>query len=91
MAKVPEVYRREVAGEAAAPDLSIADDEHCLAQLKDYRSLMPLAQEARRPMFLLEPGDGAIGGHQAAVTQCWSDFRHLARRIAQACGVPLPP
>lgn len=33
--------------------------------MKDYRSLMAMAQEASKPMFLLKPGDGALGGIRA--------------------------
>ena len=57
--------------------------QHRLAQLKDYRSLMPMAQEASKPMFLLKPADGAIGGHQQAVTDCYQDFRRLAQIILE--------
>jgi len=66
------------------------DDEHCLAYLMDYRSLMPMAQEARKPMFMLKPADGAIGAHQAAVTGCYNDFKALAKKIIAACGIPAP-
>ena len=38
-------------------------DPYQLGALKPYRSLMPLAQEARKPMFFLRPADGALGGH----------------------------
>jgi len=65
----------------------VADDERCLAHLKDYRSLMPLAQEARKPMFMLKPADGAIGAHQAAVTSCYLDFKALAKKIIAVCGI----
>lgn len=58
--------------------------------LKQYRSLMPLAQEARRPIFFLKPADGAIGSHMTAVQDCYRDFRDLAKRIARRCGVVLP-
>jgi chromosome partitioning protein len=51
---------------------------------------MPLAQQARKPMFFLKPADGAIGGHAAAVQSCYSDFRKLAERIAERCGITLP-
>jgi len=51
--------------------------------LKDYRSLMPMAQEAKKPMFLLRPADGAIGGHQGAVRQAYDDFKRLATRILE--------
>jgi hypothetical protein len=53
-----------------------------LATLKDYRSLiMPLAREARKPMFHLKPADGAIGSHVYAVQSCYRDFRNLASQI----------
>jgi chromosome partitioning protein len=65
-------------------------DPHCLATLKHYRSLMALAQEARKPMFQLRPADGAVGGHQTAVSDCYRDFEALARRIADRCGIALP-
>lgn len=49
---------------------------------------MPLAQEARKPMFLLKPADGATGGHATAVADCRADFRRLARTVAKRAGVP---
>ncbi|MCL4862914.1 MAG: hypothetical protein KJZ93_26125 [Caldilineaceae bacterium] len=51
---------------------------------------MSLAQEAGKPLFLLKRADGAIGGHAAAVQQCYQDFGALAGQIAQCCGVALP-
>lgn len=83
--RMPEVYRRSF-GQPPANDLDITSDEYCLGQLKDFRSLMPMAQEAKKPMFLLKPADGAIGGHQGAVRQAYMDFRVLAKRIAKAMG-----
>jgi chromosome partitioning protein len=41
-------------------------------------------------MFFLKPADGALGGHVAAVQDCYHDSRHLARRIAGRCGIALP-
>lgn len=61
----------------------VSDDPNCLAQLKDYRSLMPMAQEVRKPMFLLRPADGAFGGHQQAVQNCYADFKALTLRIME--------
>jgi chromosome partitioning protein len=40
-------------------------------------------------MFLLKPADGAIGGHQNAVAECYNDFHTLARKIAFRLGVKL--
>jgi len=45
---------------------------------------MPLAMEARKPMFHLRPADGAIGAHFEAVQDCRRDFRRLAKRLASA-------
>lgn len=66
---------------ASVLDTNITSDEHCLATLKHYQSLMPLAMEARKPMFFLKPADGAIGAHVAAVSDCYRDFQVLAQRI----------
>ena len=85
--RMPNAYHRMILDEPDPDNLLIDDDDACLAQLKDYRSLMPMAQEARKPMFLLRPGDGAIGGHQTAVTSCYEDFRILAGKIAAQCGI----
>jgi len=81
--RMPRVYRASFSEPAAAADLGVGSDPFCLAQLKDYRSLMPMAQEARKPMFLLRPADGAIGGHQGAVRQAYGDFLALANRILE--------
>lgn len=78
--RAPSVYLRDVLGQPAEP-VPEEPDKNRLAQLKDYRSLMPMAQEARKPMFLLKPADGAIGGHQAAVTECYRDFEALSEEI----------
>jgi chromosome partitioning protein len=52
---------------------------------------MPLAQEARKPMFLLKPGDGAFGGHQQAVSECYRSFRSLTDSIVSSCDVGPAP
>ncbi len=91
MAKIPAAYRRYVLDkDIAATMLEASNDRHCLATLRNYRSLMPLAQEARKPMFHLKPADGALGGHTRAVADCHRDFSRLARKIAHRCDVPVP-
>lgn len=84
--RIPAVYRQSILGEPVEVPIS-EPDPHRLATLKHYRSLMPLAQDARKPMFLLKPADGAIGGHTEAVMDCYRDFKDLALRIAAACGI----
>ena len=90
--RIPEVYRAEALDDAnarAVPDADAADDVNCLATLKHYRSLMPMAQEARKPMFHLRAADGALGGHIHAVLDCYDDFKGLAMAIAARCCVSL--
>ena len=87
MERIPGAYREFVVGGGTSPVPSMDEDRHCLAALKPYRSLMPLAQEARKPMFALKPADGAIGGHANAVQACYRDFRALARTVARRSGV----
>ena len=89
--RIPTEYRSSVldtSGEEAPS--SAAEDEHCLAMLKHYRSLMPMAHDARKPMFFLKPADGAIGSHFDAAKRAKDDFRELARGIAEAIDLPLP-
>ena len=84
--RIPGVYRSEVLGDSTAIDVT-AHDEHCLATLNHYRSLMPMAQEARKPMFQLRAADGALGAHIHAVQDCYRDFKALATAIAAKCGI----
>ena len=78
--KIPMEYRNSVLGQENK-NISMDDDENILAHLKDYRSLMPMAQEANKPMFMLKPADGVIGAQQNAVKSCYMDFRSLAKNI----------
>jgi hypothetical protein len=48
---------------------------------------MPLAQEARKPMFFLKPADGALGAHTYAVAEAYRDFRTVAEKIAKKAGI----
>ncbi len=90
MDKIPPVYRSSVLGESIAGALPpVLQDPYLLAQLKHYRSLMPLAMEANKPMFRLKPADGAIGAHIEAVNDCHRDFLSLAGKLAAAVGIHL--
>lgn len=81
--RMPSEYAENLLGDdrgaySASPD----QDENCLATVKHYRSLVPLAQEAHKPIFRLTSADGAVGGHASAATAAYGDFRDLAKRIA---------
>ena len=84
--RAPRVYAEGVLSEFEPVEEGETDPNR-LAQLKDYRSLMPMAQEARKPMFLLRPADGAIGGHQAGVQECYRDFEALAKEVKRRIGL----
>ncbi|MBX9698245.1 MAG: ParA family protein [Acetobacteraceae bacterium] len=86
--RIPSHYAEHVLGGLTAPPGSSGDDPNRLAQLKDYRSLMPMAHEARKPMFLLRPADGALGAHQGAVQDCYRDFSALTDEILRRCDLP---
>lgn len=80
--RMPDTYHEYVLQDstnAATPK----DDTECLATLKHYRSLIPMGQEARKPIFHLTSADGAIGGHAQAVQEAYKDFQILARLLEE--------
>jgi len=91
MDKIPSLYRTAILNQGISVKVPKVDtDQFCLATLKHYRSLMPMAMEARKPMFHLKPADGAIGAHAKAVQDCRMDFQDLAESIAALCKLALP-
>ena len=86
--RMPEAYAKHLMNGKRD---SFADrpenDEHCLATVKNYQSLVPMAQEARKPIFALTNADGAIGGHAKAVSNAYDDFRKLAESIRERIGL----
>ena len=90
IARIPATYATAVLHTQPNPDLTTKTDPNCIAMLKDYRSLMPLAQEARKPMFFLKPADGALGAHTYSVADAYSDFRSVAKKISDRTGIKAP-
>lgn len=80
--RIPAVYRQVVLAEPVVEGLMQEDDPYCLATIKHYRSLIPMGQEHRKPIFNLTSADGAIGSHANAVTAARQDFKRLALKIA---------
>jgi len=87
MDRIPDIYREAVLDEKKQPSLRVTRDPYCLSMLKHYRSLMPMAMEARKPIFFLKSADGAIGAHIEAVRSCYKDFEKLAERISSHTGI----
>ena len=80
--RMPAVYHEAVLQDstnAAKP----SQDEECLTTLKHYRSLIPMGQEARKPIFHLKSADGAIGSHAQAVQEAYKDFELLAHKLLE--------
>lgn len=78
--RMPAVYHNAVlrdSTDATKP----AEDKECLSTLKHYRSLIPMGQEARKPIFYLTSADGAIGSHAQAVREAYKDFELLANKL----------
>lgn len=86
--RIPGEFHRSVLGDPAIS--GGAADPYQLASLRNYRSLMPLAQDARKPMFDLRAGDGALGSTGRLVQTCYREFEHLAGRVMDAANIPMP-
>ncbi len=84
--RIPAVYRKSVLNKVALGQIRLEDDPYCLATIKHYRSLIPMAQEHRKPIFNLTSADGAIGAHANAVQDAKKDFKRLAEKIAAKMG-----
>lgn len=67
-----------------------APPPRCLARLRFLRTLEPLSRESGKPIFMLAPSDGAMGGFAAAVFDARRELRDLAREIARRADVALP-
>ncbi len=82
--RMPEEYAVNMLGNAEGPyPLSPQYDENALATVKHYRSLVPMAQEARKPIFELKVADGALGSHAAAASAAYGEFEALASRVVR--------
>jgi cellulose biosynthesis protein BcsQ len=71
--RIPGVY-----ADALGPPEILETWPPKIGTVRNYRSLMPLAHDARKPMFDLRPADGAIGSTQRYVQVCLQEFRELA-------------
>ena len=84
--KIPGEYSRAILN-ASAPDTEVSEDPACLGMVKNYLSLIAMAESARKPVFHLKPVDGAIGAHGEAVRRSFSGFEELTQSILRAAGI----
>ena len=86
--QLPTEYHLHVLGEPEWREgLTVANDPHCLALLPHYASLVPIAQEARKPIFDLKQADGVSGGQTQAVARCRTNFEGIARTLLDRLGL----
>ncbi len=83
--RIPAIFNEFVLGVANNDINSVDMDNNCISLLKHFRSLAPMSMEAHKPIFLLKPGDGAIGAHVYAVQKSYDDFKHLTQSILMKC------
>lgn len=76
--RIPSVFAESVLDKQRSDHRS-----HEIATLRNYQSLMPLAHDARKPMFDLKAADGAIGSTQTYVQKCRAEFRELAETVIE--------
>ncbi len=83
--RIPNIFNEYVLGETNTNINSVDIDINSIALLKHFRSLAPMSMEAHKPIFLLKPGDGAIGAHVYAVQKSYEDFQKLTLNILEKC------
>ncbi len=87
VSRIPFTYERFVLDRDTKLHRRIEGDPNCFSLIRHYRSLMPMAQEARKPMFFLKPADGAIGAHARSVQDSYNDFKELTKKILSKAGI----
>jgi chromosome partitioning protein len=90
LARIPTVYAESVL-DTSAHNVVVENDDNCIGMLKHYASLVPLAQEARKPIFKLQAADGALGGHAESARKAGDTYRKLALGIIDRCSTSRSP
>lgn len=75
--RLPDTYAEFVLGSPTG------GANHEVATVRNYRSLMPLAHDARKPMYDLRAADGAVGSTQRYVANCRLEFEALTHDVLQ--------
>ncbi len=90
MDRIPSEYRSSGLGKSSFAGVNVAEDPECLAMFKHYRSLMPMAHEAHKPVFLLRAADGALGSHGKAVQSAYHEFKLFTEKLLVRIGLDKP-
>jgi hypothetical protein len=82
--QIPLEYKKSVLGEQPGDSVlpkNVLDDPWCIGHLTNYDLLIPLARDARKPLFFLRPGDGAQGSYLDAAQKVYFEFKELMEKI----------
>lgn len=81
--EIPRRFARDVLMDDAEDRIprDVHGDPRCLGFLKNFASLVPLAQEARKPLFELKHADGVLGSQFQTVASADKAFAALATAI----------
>ncbi|OYU11472.1 MAG: chromosome partitioning protein [Comamonadaceae bacterium PBBC1] len=79
--QIPSDYRKYIEETTTDNTPKIEDDPFALALLRHYKSIVPIGQEARKPIFSLKSADGVSGSQMATVRAAYDDFQNLATKI----------
>lgn len=84
--RMPSAYQTHVMKHGSVAT-GVEEDPNCIGFVKNYQSLMPMAEDARKPIFKLTAADGAIGAHAVAVSKCYLDFKRLTNETLCRAGI----
>ena len=85
--RFPSAYRAALNELEPSSKLLPEDDPNCLGQVNSYSELMPLALEARKPIFHLKPVDGTVSGQMTVVRGASWYFHDLTLKLTKAIGL----
>lgn len=89
--RIPSTFHEKVLGEPEVdPALSTDNDPYCLAQIRHFAGLVPLAQQSGKPLFDLKRADGVSGGGSPLVHHAEKEFRDLCKKILRRLDVAVP-
>ncbi len=86
--RIPTEFAEHVL-KSRASTASVNTDPRSFGVVKHYRSLMPLAHDARKPIFHLQAADGVLGAHGTAAREAAKDFRRIGKKLADRVGLEL--
>ncbi|MBI5636290.1 ParA family protein [Candidatus Micrarchaeota archaeon] len=83
--QIPDKISTDIVEKLSAVDSNLVKQlnggSYFLGDMKNYHSLAPLSQSARKPIFELTSSDGIVGSHVDSVTNCNTEYSGIAKRI----------